>query len=284
MIDLYPLDGFFFNMFRFAEYDYAKRYRGVSQSESARGGLRRVQRRQAASDRTGLAGLRSLARLCRQSGRATSAPGSPSTSRRGGPTRPAALRRPRLLRGEQRGRPRAVAPPRQRDDQRLPHAAAASAGAVPLRVVHRHALPDRERAARAPRPAPDPGHVARGEPLDLHHGRAWGDRVSLARASAREITRFHRDNNEVYHGLVPARRMSASSVPTALAMSLARFNEANAEFRGLYLLPAGGAYPVRRGARRGHSRHGTTNGGLDRYSVLVLADVGPLARRRRPAL
>ena len=138
---------------------------------------------------------------------------SPRTSRRGGRTRPAALRRPRLLRGEQQGRPRAVAPPRQRDDQRVPHAAAAPAGAVPLRLVHRHAVPDRERAAGAPRPAPDPGHIARREPLDLHHGRSRRDRVSLARRRARDQPLPPRPQRGLSRpGARP--RMSAWCVPT----------------------------------------------------------------------
>ena len=63
-------------------------------------------------------------------------------------------------------------------------------------------------------------------------------------------------------------------------MSLARFDEANAEFRGLYLCAAGGASAVRRGARRGHSGHGRRTAGSKRYSVLILADVGPLAPSR----
>ena len=235
MIDRYPLDGFFFNMFR----------------------VRRIRLRQALSRRVAVGVVAGAASP--SSAAASQLPTGPDSPdydlwrayaakvtrdlgasiaehiKRAAARRvPAALRRPRLLRGEQRDRPRALAPPRQRDGQRLPHAAAAAAGAVPLRGLHRHALPDRQRAARALRPAPDPGHVARREHLDLHHGRAGRDRVSLARASrARSCASTATTTKSIAAWC--RRPMSASCVPTRWPRASLGSTKPNAEFRGLYL-------------------------------------------------
>ena len=278
MIDLYPLDGFFFNMFRFAEYDYAKRYRGVSQSES--------------------------------SPRRASPPFSGGRQHPTGPDSPTydlwrayaaevtrkigvriaehvKARRPDacllrsddldLLRGEQRGRPRAVAPPRQRDDQRLPHAAAAPAGAVPLR-----AFVDMPYRIASEQPEHFAQHliqgIARGANISTYIMGVPGEIEYPSLDVAREIMHFHRDHDEVYRRPRPGRACRprpsrrAGHEPRSLPRGEGRVPRA---LRGA----PGGASAVRRRARRGHWPTWTANGGLDRYSVLLLADVGPLTAR-----
>ena len=121
MIDRYPLDGFFFNCAGFNELDYAMKYHGVSQSKASQRGFaafsggRHCRRARTRPITTSGAPMR-RSRPGHLGARLRAHQAAPARRRA------AALRRPRLLRGEQQNRPRTLAAPRERDDQRLPHA------------------------------------------------------------------------------------------------------------------------------------------------------------------
>jgi Hypothetical glycosyl hydrolase 6 len=281
MIDLYPLDGFFFNMFRFAEYDYAKRYRGVSQSESARRGF------------------------------AEFSGGKPHPTGPASPyydlwrayadrvTKDLGTRMAQHIRAR---RPDACL---LRSDDLVFFEANNEVG----RELWHHHVNEMVSAFRAQRPhrpvlchcvsfidmpyriaSEQPEHLAqhliqgmsRGANLSTYIMGVPGEIEYPSLNAAREITRFHRDNNEAYHGLVPAADVSLVR-PDRLASSLARFNEANAELRGLYLCLQEAHIPFDvvpvEGIPDMHE-----NGVLDRYSVLILADVGPLGAKAVSAL
>ncbi|HTN60703.1 MAG TPA: alpha-amylase family protein [Devosia sp.] len=275
MIDAYPLDGFFFNMFRFAEYDYAKRYRGVSQSKSAQLGFAKF------------------------SGGQTLPTGPESSnydlwrSYADSVTRDIGVR---IAEHIKRRRPEACL---LRSDDLVFFEANNALG----RELWHHHVGERVSAFRSQRPSRPvlchsvafidmPYRIASEQPehmaQHLLQGMARGANPSTyimgvpgeieytSLGAARELTRFHRDHSEVYRDLAPAAHIGLVRAD-GLALPQARFNEANAEFRGLYqalqqthlpfdVVPVEGIADM------------AENGGLRRYSVLVLADIGALPR------
>jgi hypothetical protein len=273
MIDRYPLDGFFINMFRFAEHDYAKRYRGVSQSESAKAGF--------AAFSGGLPHPTNSKSPHYDVWRAYAAE----------VTREIGVR---IAEHIKRRRPDACL---LRSDDLVFFEANNALG----RELWHHHVNEKISAFRTQRPqrpvlchcvtfvdmpyrvaSEQPDHFAqhqiqglsRGASISAYIMGAPGEIEYPSLEVAREIMHFHRDNAAVYDGLVPAAHVGLVR-PNALAMSIDRFGEAEKEFRGLYealqqehvpfdVVPAEGLEDME------------TNGGLKRYSVLLLADLGPL--------
>jgi hypothetical protein len=117
--------------------------------------------------------------------------------------------------------------------------------------------------------------MARGANLSTYIMGIPGEIEYPSLGVAREINHFHRANNDVYRDLVPAAHIGLVR-PDALATSTARFNESNAEFRGLYLSLQEEHLPFDVVAVEGIPDL-ASNGGIKRYSVLILADVGALS-------
>lgn len=277
LIDNYPLDGFFFNMFRFAEYDYAKRYRGVSQSQSAREGFAKF------------SGGKPL----------PTGPSSPHYDLwRAYADEVTKDVGKRIAEHIKRRRPDACL---IRSDDVAWFEANNEVG----RELWHHHVNERVSGFRTQRPDRPvlchcvsfidmPYRIAseQSEHMAQHliQGMARGANISTyimgvpgeieytSLGIAREITRFHRDNNEVYRDLKPAAHVGIVR-PDALASSIARFNEANAEFRGLYVALQEKHVPFDVVPLEGIADM-DSSGVLKRYSVLVLADVGTL----RPAV
>jgi hypothetical protein len=281
MIDTYPLDGFFFNMFRFAETDYANRYHGVSQSESNRRGFAEFSGgkelptgpesptydlwRAYADELTTALGNRIAAHIKRR--------------------RPDAclLRSDDLVFFEANNKV---------GREFWPHHVSEKVSAFrtqrPNRPVLCHGVAFIDMPYRAASEAPE--HLAqhliqgmsRGANLSTYIMGVPGEIDYPSLGLAREITHFHRQHEEVYRGLAPAAHLGLVR-PDSLAMVASRFEAANAEFRGLYealqevhlpfdVVPAEGVPDM------------AGNGGLARYAVLVLADVGPLEPAAAAAL
>ena len=281
LIDNYPLDGFFINMFRFAEYDYAKRYRGVSQSESAKAGFAAFSGgrphptgpesatyelwRAYANELTRDIGVRIAEHIKRRRADAC------------------LLRSDDLIFFEANnalGRPF------------WPHHVNEKVSAFrtqrPNRPVLCHCVTFVDMPYRIASEQPE--HFAQHQIQGLSRGAnisayimgVPGEIEYPSLKVGREIMRFHRDHQDVYCGLVPAAHVGLVR-PNVLAISLDRFREAEEEFRGLYealqqahlpfdVVPAEGLDDM------------AGNGGLARYSVLVLADLGPLPAEAVAAL
>lgn len=274
MMGLYPLDGFFFNMFRFAESDYAKRYQGVSQSESCRLGFEKY------------SGGKPLPK----------GPDSPHydlwRAYADSVTKDIGVR---IAEHVKRLNPNAVV---LRSDD-LVFFEANNALGRELWHHHVNEMVSAHRTQRAGRPAlchsvafmdmpyraasEQPEHLAqhliqgmaRGANLSTYIMGVPGEIEYPSLGVAREITHFHRDNNDVYRDLVPAAHIGLVR-PDVLATSTARFNESNAEFRGLYLSLQEKHLPFDVVAVEGIPDL-ASNGGIKRYSVLILADVGVLS-------
>jgi hypothetical protein len=92
---------------------------------------------------------------------------------------------------------------------------------------------------------------------------------------AKEIVRFHRDNSDIYSGLTPAAHIGLVR-PDVLATGMARYNESNAEFRGIYLSLQEKHLPFDVVPVEGIPDM-ASNGGLKRYSVLIVPEVSGLA-------
>lgn len=273
MIDRYPLDGFFVNMFRFAEYDYSQRYRGVSQSESARRGFAEFSGGQphptgpesptydvwrAYSDAvTKDLGIRMAEHIHRR--------------------RPDAC----LLRSDDL----VFFEANNEVGRELWHhhvsemvSGFRSHRATRAVLCHSVAFIDMPYRAASEQPEHMAQHLiqgmSRGANLSTYIMGFPGEIEYPSLEAARPIIHFHRDNVDVYRDLMPCARTGLVRADR-LAMPLSRFEEANGEFRGLYralqeshqpfdVVPAQGI------AEMAH------DGSLDRYALLILADVGPL--------
>ncbi|WP_245444616.1 alpha-amylase family protein [Microvirga sp. KLBC 81] len=273
MIDNYPLDGFFFNMFRFAEYDYAKRYHGVSQSESCRRGFAEF------------SGGKPLPK----------GPESPHydlwRTYANEVTRNLSTR---IAEHIKRRRPDACL---LRSDDLVFFEANNEVG----RELWHHHVNERVSAFRTQRPqrpvlchcvtfidmpyriaSEQPEHfaqhliqgISRGANPSTYIMGVPGEIEYQSLGVAKEIVRFHRDNNEVYRGLTPAAHIGLVR-PDVLATSMARYNESNAEFRGLYLSLQEKHLPFDVVPMEGIPDM-ASNGGLKRYSVLIVPDVSGL--------
>jgi hypothetical protein len=136
----------------------------------------------------------------------------------------------------------------------------------------------------------EPEHIAqyiiqgmsRGANVSTYIMGAPGEIEYPALEVAGEITRFHRDNADVYVDLKPSSRVGLVR-PDILATSIARHDDATAEFRGLYrslqekhipfdVVPEEGLVDMAK------------SGVLANYSVLVLSDIEALANERAQAL
>ncbi len=281
MVERYPLDGFFVNMFRFAEYDYAKRYRGVSQSESAKRGFAEFS-----------GGLPH-----------PTGPDSPHydvwRAYAEGVTRDIGIRIAKHIRMR---KPDACL---LRSDDLVFFEANNEVG---RELWHHHVSETVSgfRSQRADRAvlchsvafidmpyriaSEEPEHLAqhliqglsRGASLSTYIMGVPGEIEYPSLELAREVTQFHRAHEDVYLDISPVAKVGLVRADR-LASTIARFNQANQEFRGLYaalqqahvpfdVVPVEGLDDMR------------SNGGLDRYAVLVLADVGPLADEAASAL
>jgi len=281
MINAYPLDGFFFNMFRFAEMDYAGRYWGVSQSQSAKDGF------------ANFSGGKPH----------PTGPSSPHydlwRTYADGVTKDVGSR---IAQHVKHRRPNACV---LRSDDLIFFEANNEVG----RELWHHRTGERISAFRTQRPSravlchsnifvdmpyriagEEPEHMAqyiiqgmsRGANVSTYIMGAPGEIEYPALAIAGEITRFHRDNVDAYVDLKPASRVGLVR-PDILATSIARHEDATAEFRGLYrslqekhvpfdVVPEEGIVDM------------ATSGILGNYSVLVLSDIEALAPERAQAL
>ena len=281
MIDNYPLDGFFFNRAGFNEYDYAMTYHGVSQSEASRRGFAEF------------SGGRKL----------PTGPDSPDYDLwRAYGAKVVGDLWARVSSHIKKRRPDAAL---LRSDDLVFFEANNKVG----RELWHHHVNEMISAFRTQRPhrpvlchcvsfidmpyriaSEQPEHLAqhliqgisRGANPSTYIMGVPGEIEYPSLGVAREISRFHHDHDEVYRGLVPAARIGLVR-PDALAMSLARFDEANAEFRGLYLSLQEKHLPFDVVPVEGIPDM-ASNGGLKRYSVLILADVGMLAPAAAGAL
>jgi hypothetical protein len=273
MIDNYPLDGFFFNRAGFNEYDYAMKYHGVSQSAASQRGFAEF------------SGGKKL----------PTGPESPDYDL--WRAYAAKVVRDLWVRVSAHIKQRRPDAALLRSDDLVFFEANNKVG----RELWHHHVNEMVSAFRTQRPqrpvlchsvtfidmpyriaSEQPEHfaqhliqgMARGANLSTYIMGVPGEIEYQSLKVAREITRFHRDNNEVYRDLVPAARIGLVR-PDALATSLARFEESNAEFRGLYVSLQETHLPFDVVPVEGIPDM-VANGGLGRYSVLVLADVGAL--------
>ncbi len=281
MIDRYPLDGFFFNRAGFNEFDYANKYHGVSQSETSRRGFAEF------------SGGREL----------PTGPDSPDYDLwRAYAAKTVRELWARVAAHVKKRRPDAAM---LRSDDLVFFEANNKVGrelwhhhVAEMISAFRSEAPDRPVLCHCVAFLDMPYRIAGEQPehmaQHLIQGMARGANISTyimgvpgeieypSLGVAREIMRFHRDHDEVYRSLVPCARIGLVR-PDMLAMSLPRFEDANAEFRGLYaalqeehlpfdVVPADGIPAM------------ASKGGLRRYSVLVLADIGPLAPAAAAAL
>ncbi|WP_129666423.1 hypothetical protein [Phytoactinopolyspora endophytica] len=92
---------------------------------------------------------------------------------------------------------------------------------------------------------------------------------------AGELTRFHARRHDVYDGMVPVARTGLVR-PDRHGLDDDRHAEATAEFRGLYAALQERHIPFDVVAQQ-HIDEMAADGGLARYSLLVLGDLGPLA-------
>ncbi|WP_166163300.1 alpha-amylase family protein [Chelativorans oligotrophicus] len=281
MIDRYPLDGFFFNRAGFNEFDYAMHYHGVSQSEASKRGF------------AAFSGGQQL----------PTGPESPNydlwraycakvvgdlwvrISAHIKTRRPdvALLRSDDVIFFEANNKMGRPFWPHHVNEQ-----VSAYRTQRPDRPVLCHCVTFVDMPYRIASEQPE--HFAQHQIQGLSRGAnisayimgVPGEIEYPSLEVGREIMRFHRDNQDVYHGLVPAAHVGLVR-PNMLAMSLDRHREAQEEFRGLYealqqahvpfdVVPAEGLDDMR------------ANGGLGRYSVLVLADLGPLPAEAVTAL
>jgi hypothetical protein len=273
IIDNYPLDGFFFNRAGFNEFDYAMKYHGVSQSEASKRGFAEF------------SGGQQL----------PTGPESPNYDLwRAYSTKVVSDLWVRVSAHIKQRRPDAAL--LRSDDliffeannkigrQFWPHHVNETVSGFrtqrPQRPVLCHSVAFIDMPYRVASEQPE--HLAQ----HLIQGMARGANISTyimgvpdeieypSLDVAREITRFHRDHNEVYRGLVPGAHVGLVR-PDVLAMSLKRFKAANAEFRGLYEALQQDHVPFEVVPLEGITDM-VSNGELKRYAVLVLADVGAL--------
>ena len=273
MIDRYPLDGFFFNRAGFNEYDYAMHYHGVSQSEASKKGFAEFSGGQDLPIGPESPNYDLWRAYCAKVVGDLWARVSAHIKTR----RPdaALLRSDDLVFFEANN-----AVGRELWHHHVNEKISAFRTQRPDRAVLCHCVAFVDMPYRIASEQPE--HFAQHQIQGLSRGASIsayimgvpGEIEYPSLEVGREIMRFHRDNAEVYRGLVPAAHVGLVR-PNVLAMSLRRFTEAEAEFRGLYeslqqvhlpfdVIPAEGLDDM------------AGNGGLGRYSVLVLADLGPL--------
>ena len=281
MIDRYPLDGFFFNRAGFNEFDYALKYHGVSQSKASQRGFAAF-----SGGQTLPAGPNSpyydlwrayAANVVRDLWVRVSA----HIRRR----RPdvALLRSDDLVFFEANNKI---------GRELWPHHVGESISsfrtARPDRPVMCHcvAFVDMPYRIAAEQPEHMAQHLiqgfARGANPSAYIMGVPGEIEYPSLGVTREILRFHRANDAVYRGLVPAARIGLVRADS-LATSLDRYANAIEEFRGLY-----------RSLQETHSPFDVVpaeaiadmggRGGLSRYVLLVLPDIGPLAPAAAAAL
>ncbi|WP_156253648.1 alpha-amylase family protein [Pseudactinotalea terrae] len=100
------------------------------------------------------------------------------------------------------------------------------------------------------------------------------DYASLEAGS--EVTRFHRDHEEVYHDLAPVARTGLVSPPGGRhGEALPGQQEATDEFRGWWQTLSAAHIPFD-ALDLGRLGEIADSGGLERYRVLILPDLGPL--------
>ncbi|GAA1995103.1 family 10 glycosylhydrolase [Nakamurella flavida] len=273
ILDRYPVDGFFFNWFGFNEIDYSGSYRGVSQSASSQHGFAKF------------SGGRPL-------------PTGPESEDyalwqawSGGVIRDLAAR----FRAHLHAR---------RPDICLIRSADVTfyeANNQVGRELWHHATGEAVSAFRAHRPGTpvlvnsvafvdmpyrmageQPEHfaqyliqtIARGGNPSTYIMGAPGEIPYAALDVASEIIRYHRKNTDSYRGLVPAAHLALVR-PDRLSQIEGRHETSTAEFRGLYAALQQCHLPFDVVALESVTDMGRT-GGLDRYAVLVLPDVGEL--------
>lgn len=281
MIDRYPLDGFFFNRSGFNEYDYAMKYHGVSQSETSRRGFAEFsggRKLPTGPDSPDYDLWRAwAAKVVRE----LWARVSEHIKRR----RPdvALLRSDDLVFFEANNKVG-----RELWHHHVGEMISAFRSQAPDRSVLCHGVSFLDMPYRIASEQPE--HMAqhliqgmsRGASISAYIMGVPGEIEYPSLDIAREIMRFHRDHDDVYRGLVPCARIGLVR-PDLLSSSLARFEEANEEFRGLYTALQEEHLPFDVVPVEGIPAM-ASNDGLKRYSVLVLADVGPLAPAAAAAL
>lgn len=273
IIDNYPLDGFFFNRAGFNEFDYAMKYHGVSQSEASKRGFAEF------------------------SGGKTLPTGPESPDYDLWRAYSAKVVRDLWVRVSAHIKKRRPDAALLRSDDLIFFEANNKIG----RELWHHHVNETISAFRTQRPqrpvlchsvafidmpyrvaSEQPEHLAqhliqgmsRGANISTYIMGVPGEIEYPSLEVASEITRFHRDHDEVYRGLVPAAHVGLVR-PDVLATSLPRFEESNEEFRGLYTSLQENHLPFDVVPLEGIAEM-ASNGGLGRYAVLVLADVGVL--------
>lgn len=273
MIDRYPLDGFFFNRAGFNETDYALKYHGVSQSEASKRGFAEYSGGQTLPTGPDSPNYD----LWRAWGAKVVGDLWARVSTHIKTRRPdvALLRSDDLIFFEANNKIG-----RDLWHHHVNETISGFRTQRPHRPVLCHSVAFIDMPYRIA--SEEPEHLAqhliqgmsRGANISTYIMGVPGEIEYRALGLAREITRFHRDHSEIYRDLMPAAHIGLVR-PDALSMSARRFKDANNEFRGLYealqqvhlpfdVVPLEGIPDM------------AGNGGLERYSVLVLADSGPL--------